>query len=383
MFPNEPQLFDEDALQRLLLHTRGLGASDIYLKSNMRVMARVHGRLHALTHRALYGTEVVTLLGWLYRAPNAAVEIMRGRDLDAAYTYRIDRTTSARFRWNGTGATVDGGDHGISISLRELPEVPPPLDHDDLGGNLVRALYPREGLFPKNGIILICGPTGSGKSTLMAGYVRGIVEHPDSDANVLMYESPVEFVFDKVSMPSSMLTSMSIPEHLPSFAAGVRNALRRNPDVIGVGEMRDEETISAGLLAARTGHLVIGTMHSKTVGGTFLRIVHAFGEEGRATIGGMINEVRLIICQELVPSTDGKRVAVREYLAIGESERAELMDALMRDVAVVPSVAARLTRERGQTKHMHARRLLAAGRIRESDERWFAAVEADSAREEA
>ncbi|KAB0525237.1 hypothetical protein F7R02_23635 [Xanthomonas cissicola] len=196
--------------------------------------------------------------------------------------------------------------------------------------------------------------------------IRDIAENPDSHSHIITYESPVEFVYDKVEKPTTEIESTSIPDHLPNFAAAIRNSLRRDPDIIVVGEMRDGETIGAAILASQTGHVVYGTAHSTSVGATFTRSMQSLPKnEQQGMLGGLIDSLRLIICQELVQSTDGKRVALREYLSFGESERRALLTAAMRDPAGVPSVAQQLTRERGQTKLMHARKLFAAGRIKE------------------
>lgn len=357
LLASEPQLFDEESMQRLLLHAKQLGASDVYLKGNARVRARIHGNLYWLTRRALYITEVNTLVGYLYGGPNAEVELKRGHDLDNAYTFRISRNESLRFRWNATGAVIDGA-FGVSIVLRELPEIPPKLDRASLGETLYGSLYPHDG------IVLICGPTGSGKSTLLAGMVRDIGENPESHAHIITYESPVEFVYDKIDKPTTEIESTSIPDHLPNFAAAIRNSLRRDPDIIIVGEMRDGETIGAAILAAQTGHAVYGTAHSTTVGATFTRLMQGLPkDEQQGVLGGLIDSLRLVVCQELVPSADGKREALREYLIFGDDERQLLLQAAIQDISLVPSVAQRLTRERGQTKLRHARVLHAEGRI--------------------
>lgn len=353
----EPPLFDEASMQGVLQHAKQLGASDVYLKANERITARIHGRLYRLTRRTLYVTEVNTLVGYLYGGANAEVELKRGRDLDNAYSFRVSRDETLRFRWNATGSEVEGG-FGVSIVLRELPEIPPKLDRGAIGGTL----YPA--LFQHDGIVLVCGPTGSGKSTLLAGTVREIAEDPDSHAHIITYESPIEFVYDKVDSPTTVIESTAIPEHLPNFAAAIRNSLRRDPDIILVGEMRDAETIVAAILASQTGHAVYGTLHSTSVGATFTRVLQTIPSgEQQGVLGGLIDSLRLVVCQELVPAPDGKRVALREYLIFGHAERKALLAAALRDIAEVPQVAQALTRRYGKTKLQHARELHAQDRI--------------------
>src|SRR4029079_6104160 len=135
--------------------------------------------------------------------------------------------------------------------------------------------------------------------------------------------------------------------HLPSFAAGVRNALRRKPRLILVGEARDPETIGAVMEAAMTGHPVYTTLHSNSVAETVRRLVVSFPpEERQGRTIDIIETVRLIISQRLVPTGDGKRVALREYLVFDEDVRDILLDT---DVTVISNAVRRLVRERGKT----------------------------------
>jgi len=242
--PVEPVRYDEGSLQELLLHAKNLGASDIYIKSESDVRARIHGRLHRLTRRRLLAAEVSAIAAVIYNSANAEVEIRRGIYLDGSYSFRVNRDTTLRFRFNATGTLV-GGATGISIVMRELPENPPRLNREDLGDRLYGALR------IDDGIVLVCGETGSGKSTLLAGVICDIGEDPDAHAHIITYEHPVEFVFDKVQCPTSVINSTSVPEHVPSFGSAIRNALRRDPTHIIVGEMRDRETIAAPCLRRR------------------------------------------------------------------------------------------------------------------------------------
>ena len=169
---------------------------------------------------------------------------------------------------------------------------------------------------------------GSGKSTLLASIIRELVEREDSHRKVLTYEAPIEFVYDMLNKPTAIISQAEIPRHLPSFAAGVRNALRRSPGLILVGESRDTETISASIEAALTGHPVYTTLHSNGVPETIRRLVASFPADERVgRIIDILETVRLVIWQKLVPTVDGKRVALREYLVFDEHVRDELISA--------------------------------------------------------
>ena len=165
------------------------------------------------------------------------------------------------------------------------------------------------------------------KSTLLASIIKHIVMDPECHRKVLTYESPIEFVYDMLEMSSAIISQSEIPRHLPSFADGVRNALRRKPRLILVGEARDAETMGAVIEAALTGHPVYTTLHSNGVADSVRRLVGTFpAEERNGRTLDIIETMRLIIWQRLVPTVDGGRVALREYLTFDENIRDTLLD---------------------------------------------------------
>ncbi len=203
-----------------------------------------------------------------------------------------------------------------------------------------------QALAPQEGIVFITGATGSGKSTLLASIIRELIEKEDSNRKVLTYEAPIEFVYDEIETISSVVSQSEIPRHLPSFADGVRNALRRKPRLIMVGECRDAETISAALEAALTGHPVYTTLHTSGVAETMRRLVTSFtGEERLGRTIDILETIRLCIWQKLVPTVDDKRVALREYLVFDEEVRDILLES---DPNEVTTTTRKLVRQRGQ-----------------------------------
>src|SRR5690606_38712385 len=124
--------------------------------------------------------------------------------------------------------------------------------------------------------------TGAGKPTLQAAGSRRLLERPQGCGKMLTYEAPIEYVYDVIKSPRSLVSQTEIPRHLPDFARGVRNALRRKPEVILVGEARDRETISAAIEAAQTGHTVYTTTHTIGVAATVQRMVSTFESNERA-----------------------------------------------------------------------------------------------------
>lgn len=318
MYPREPTRFEANHVEDLLVYCQQVGASDITIQTGEPVIIEVYGRIHKITRRKLINTEVGDILNAMY-GPNGTTQIMRGTDVDTHYEVRPSRNERYRYRVNGVGCNVEGHE-AIQITIRTIPGIPPDLASLNLPQAIIDAMAPQEG------IVYVTGATGSGKSTLLASMIKAIAEDPASNRKILTYEAPIEFVYDSVVMPTCVVSQSEIPKHLPSFAGGIRNALRRKPHLILVGEARDTETIGAAIEAALTGHPVYTTLHTNGVSETIRRLVGSFPQEERngRTID-IIETVRLIVWQKLVPSTDGKRVALREFLVFTEELRDKLL----------------------------------------------------------
>ncbi len=195
----------------------------------------------------------------------------------------------------------------------------------------------------------------------MAAIIRDLAEKEDSHRKILTYEAPIEFVYDSIAMPTAIISQSEIPRHLPSFAAGVRNALRRKPRLILVGESRDHETIGASIEAALTGHPVYTTLHSNGVAETLRRLVNSFpAEEAKARMIDIIETLRVVIWQQLVPSVDGKRIALREFLIFDQKLRDNLLDTKLQNIS---ATTRRLLRDYGQSMAFDAKRKFDAGLI--------------------
>ena len=369
LYPKEPVRLTIDSVNDIMIHCVKLGASDITFQTGEPIIAEIFGQLKKINRRRLSNTEVGEVLNTMY-GPNATTLLMSGKDLDTHYEIRPSRSERYRFRINGTACQVEGHD-GIQITARTIPTDPPTLDSMALPQAILDALAPEQG------VVYVTGATGSGKSTLLASIIRSITEDVDSNRKVLTYESPIEFVFDNVEKVSSIVSQSEIPRHLPSFAAGVRNALRRKPRLILVGEARDPETISAVMEAAMTGHPVYTTLHSNSVAETIRRLVITFPpEERQGRTIDIIETVRLVISQRLIPTVDGKRVALREYLVFDEKIRDILLDT---DVLNITNVVRKLVREHGRTIEADAHDKFKAGVITERQYR----IVAEQAKREA
>jgi defect-in-organelle-trafficking protein DotB len=369
LLQQEPIRLTADAVNEILIHCVNLGASDVTFQTGEPVIAEIYGKLRKVTRRRLSNTEVGDVLNGMY-GPNATTIIMSGKDIDTHYEIRPNRSDRYRFRINGTGCQVEGHD-GIQITARTIPTDPPKLASMELPQVILDALTPEQG------VVYVTGATGSGKSTLLAAIIRNITEDAESNRKVLTYEAPIEFVFDNVEKISSIVSQSEIPRHLPSFAAGVRNALRRKPRLILVGEARDPETIAAVMEAAMTGHPVYTTLHSNSVAETIRRLVITFPpEERQGRTIDIIETVRLVISQRLVPTVDGKRVALREYLVFDEKIRDILLDT---DLLNISNVVRKLVREHGRTIEVDAHEKFKAGLI---SDRQYRLIAEQSKREE-
>jgi defect in organelle trafficking protein DotB len=355
IMPDEPTRFTPAFMDKMLEHTEALNASDITIQTGEPIFAEVYGRLVKVSNRPLSNTEVGDLINSIY-GPNATTQLLSGVDIDTHYEFRPNRGVRFRYRVNGTACLVEGHD-AIQITLRTIPTTPPKLEAMELPANIIEAIEPQEG------IVFITGATGSGKSTLLASIIRNLIEQEDSNRKVLTYESPIEFVYDEIETVSAVVSQSEIPRHIPSFAEGVRNALRRKPRLIMVGECRDSETISAALEAALTGHPVYTTLHTSGVAETMRRLVTSFtGEERLGRTIDILETIRLCIWQKLVPTVDGKRVALREYLVFDEATRDILLEG---DPNEVTNTTRKLVRERGQLMTVDAKQKLEEGIISE------------------
>jgi defect in organelle trafficking protein DotB len=361
LLPREPQRIAHRELNILLQHCAQLDVSDITIQTGMPIFSEIHGRLYPNTRRALTHSEVGSILNTIY-GPNGTAQLLTGTDIDTNYELKPDRMTRYRYRVNATACLVEGH-QGIQITLRTIPTDPPTIDTMHLPDELLEALTPNDG------IIYITGATGSGKSTLLASIIRYIAEDPNCHRKILTYESPIEFVYDAINTSSALISQSEIPLHLSSFAAGVRNALRRKPRLILVGESRDAETISASLEAALTGHPVYTTLHTNGVPETLRRLVGTFPKDERTgrTID-IIETVRLIICQQLVPTLDGKRTPLREYLIFNDEIRDQLLAC---DTTAVTEITRTLLKKHGQTMQVDAQIKLDAGLISKETYRYF------------
>jgi twitching motility protein PilT len=274
-----------------------MGASDLHLKPNSAPILRVNGELGKLDGYDKLSSDDV--LGLLYQmlSDTATIERMhRGGAADFAY----DSSQGVRFRVN---AFQERG--SFSVACRPIPDVIKGFDELNLPPVLEQIADEERGL------ILVTGTTGSGKSTTLAALLDWINERKAK--HIVTIEDPIEFVHrDKVSA----MAQREVGRDTPSFHEALRFVLRQDPDVILIGEMRDEETVRTALTAAQTGHLVLSTLHTLDAPETINRIVDFFEPHMQGQVRSMLSgTLRAIISQRLVPTADGHgRVPACEVL---------------------------------------------------------------------
>ena len=271
------------------------GCSDVHLAVGVPPMLRMHGDLLPIKFRELravelegYITEILT------HAQNQ--HFTKGSDLDFSYV----STEGGRFRVN-----VYRKDTGVGATFRAIPAEVPTLEKLALPPIVAKLCDFHQGM------VLVTGSTGTGKSTTLAAMIDHL--NQTRRLNIISLEDPIEFVHPS---KNSQVIQRELGTHIPSFAEGVRAAMREDPDVILVGELRDAETISMAMTAAETGHLVLGTLHTTSAVKTIDRVIDAQPvEEREQTKSFLAQSLLAVVTQVLVKTADGHgRKAICEVL---------------------------------------------------------------------
>lgn len=312
---------EKESFDDLLRFCGDRKASDITITPDQYVLAEIGGKLCRVTTRTISSAEIENCVRYVY-GENGPAEALAGNDLDPSHEVRIRGQRVRRYRINITPGRIKGG-VGMQMTIRTLPSSPIPIEVLKIEPELLRATR------PTNGIIFVCGPTGSGKSTLMSSIIRMIVERPDANEKVLEFSSPIEYVFDDVEMPSSSVFQTHVGRHLKprdrsvsEWAYAARNSLRRKPKIIVLGESRDAETIEETIKISQEGHLTYTTMHTNSVAETINRAINVFPHETRDRMSiDLMGALRMIVVQILVPRVGGGMVGVREFMVFDPKTR--------------------------------------------------------------
>ena len=280
-----------EGLLRLLVEA---GASDLHLRAGQPPVLRRHGELAPEESAAITAERLETLLVSIM-TPREIGEYRESGDTD--WAYEIEGL--ARFRCNA------GRDrHGPIAVFRVIPATVRTADEMGISREVQNLCYLTKGL------VVVTGPTGSGKSTTLAALVD-LINRTRTD-HIITIEDPIEFVHQS---RKCLVTQRQVGVHTRSFKQALRAALREDPDIILVGEMRDLETVSIAIETAETGHLVFGTLHTTTAASTVDRIIDQFPADRQSQVRVMLSEsLRGVIAQTLCRKIGGGRVAAREIL---------------------------------------------------------------------
>ena len=282
-------------LDELLRQMKLEGASDLHLTSGSAPYMRINGEMVKLKYRTV---SAETCEGLIFEILNNKQRELFKENWDLDLSYPLSGV--GRFRVN-----VFMQRNGVSGVLRLIPEEIKTIRELDLPEQLSSLIDVSEGL------VLVTGPTGSGKSTTLASLIHTI--NKENQAHIITVEDPIEFVHEN---QSCLISQREIASHTKSFNNALRAALREDPDIILVGEMRDLETISLAITAAETGHLVFGTLHTNSAIKTIDRVIDVFPEGQQTQIRVMLSEsLRGVVAQALLPRPNHQgRVPVVEIL---------------------------------------------------------------------
>ena len=290
----------EPEVNALLRKMFQMGCSDLHLTSSHKPLVRLHGEMQEFSDHAVVGPERMQAMLLAIMPPHNAAQYEETNDTDFAH----EIAGLARFRVN-----VFRDRFGMGAVFRQIPMEIVTAEKLGLSKEVLDLC------FLSKGLVLVTGPTGSGKSTTLCGLVDYI--NRKRKDHIITIEDPIEFVHPK---KNCLINQREVHVHTKSFANALRAALREDPDIVLVGEMRDLETISIAIETAETGHLVFGTLHTTTAASTVDRIIDQYPADRQAQIRTMLaTSLKGVISQTLCKKIAGGRVAAMEVLFVNSA----------------------------------------------------------------
>lgn len=329
-------------------------ASDLHLSAGVPPMVRIDGEVRKLGVPAFSHTEVHRLV---FEVMNDSQRREYEENLEVDFSFELPNV--GRFRVNAFHQSRGG-----SAVFRTIPTEVPTLAQLN-----APEIFQKMTQYEK-GLVLVTGPTGSGKSTTLAAMINEV--NTTQNKHILTIEDPIEFVH---SNNKCLINQREVHRDTHSFKAALRSALREDPDVILVGELRDQETISLALTAAETGHLVFGTLHTSSAAKTIDRIIDVFPGSDKGMVRSMLSEsLRAVIAQKLLKKVGGGRVACHEIM-LGTPAIRNLIreDKVAQMYSIIQTGAAHGM----QTMEQNARQLMSKGLVELSEVQ--AKIESDMA----
>jgi defect-in-organelle-trafficking protein DotB len=319
----EPRLQNRNDLDILLKQMIKIKASDLFLLGDDYAWAHVSSKKVRLTKRILTNKEVQDMLQSFYGV-NATAKLGMPEPIDVDLELKETLVNESkekgfirhRFRVNAINSKRNGR-LCTNVTIRSISSQPPRAEDLDIEDKIIDICTKSQ-----QGLILVVGATGNGKSTTLASLLRHMLEQKNANRNIVTIESPIEYVYDDIEKPDSIISQLQIGQCVESFSEGVRNSLRMAPTDILIGEARDFETISTAIAASTTGHLVLSTVHANNTAETIQRMVSAFPESlQKQGQQNLMQALKMIVAQRLVPKIGGGRIALREYMIFDQDSK--------------------------------------------------------------
>ncbi|PAF42935.1 PilT/PilU family type 4a pilus ATPase [Helicobacter sp. 11S03491-1] len=282
---------DFEGLEEIILEASKLKASDIHILGNGEVFLRAYKQI--ISSKIILEPAYIKELAQHFLLPHQFDEIIEGKEVDIGILIKNIRLR-ANFYLTCTC---------IAISMRVLPNNIPTLEE------LMLPEITKDIFSKKSGLILVSGPTGSGKSTTIASALEYI--NQNFRKHIICIEDPIEYLHENIQ---SFFSYREVGKDSESFAGAIKSALRQDPDIIFIGELRDKDSIKSALLASQMGHLVVGTTHSKDTSGAISRIINSFENNRLEIAAELALTLQAVIAQELINFSDNGVRGIYEVL---------------------------------------------------------------------
>lgn len=299
----EPELLNASNFVSLLVQLSQIKEIDTLVFKTGEVTTAFIGKdIYKIGKHLLLATEMNEIVNTVY--PEASEKLYFGDDINLRYQVRLDRNESIKYMVNMSKFTTDNG-KGYEITFHKVRNELVPLEIICMDKRLLNYLS------RANGLVLVCGPVGSGKTNLLSAVIQDSIRF--NSVKVLTYEHPVEYTYDTVGT-SSIVTQTEVGIDIPTYAHAIRNALRRQPDIILVGELADREVANMCVQAATNGHCVYTSLYSQSIADTAGALYELFGQNNQSALINFFYNVKLLVNQIMIKGENGQKVFLQEYL---------------------------------------------------------------------
>lgn len=361
-FLNSNETFDQ-----ILRTAINNDVSDVLITPFKKVYFRKYGKLIEATNRFLNDNEIDCCIKFACSSDAALNNVITGASLNTRYELVMNNNERTKygtrrkrgFRVNVAPCYNPSGKWGAQIVMRVIPWEVPTIEKVLLIPELLQYCT------PPDGIVYVAGKTGSGKSTTIAAIIRYVLENETPiRGNLVTHEEPIEYLFDEIESKHSVIAQSQIPEHFKDFDSANREAMRRVPSLVFLGEMRDKPSVNAGVNISLSGHTAMGTIHASTVSSTVPRLLSYYSSEAKeSAFFNIVDTARLFMAQRLLPKKGGGMIAAREYLPVTNEVRTALFD--LKDLSQLNRFMRDIVEAKGHSFYKESIRLFEADLIEE------------------